>query len=354
MTTNRWVVVDVETDGLYEPIHVVELAAQQMDGWKPVGEPFAMLLDHDVEIPPEVVAIHGYTREFLRRHGSPPRAVHQAFRNYAGDLPLVAHNLSFDWDRCLEPEWRRLGLPAAGRRGFCSMMLARRVVPEATSYRLDALKSLFALPERESHRAANDVQTLVDLYLQVYGPRLTAAGIESILEVQRFAKRTPVAKCLDQIRSASKREESTPSCSGWYYLDDERSTHGPLSASEIQRRRGTAATFVWRAGLVDWVIDRQCAEFHEPPSDQVTLRPAKRYEGSKTMPELVGFCRGIVSDRRVTTAEVKALSEWLQDFGAVDEWPASEIAQQLERFLEDGVVSKREKDELRDLINGLA
>lgn len=72
------------------------------------------------------------------------------------------------------------------------------------------------------------------------------------------------------------------------------------------------------------------------------------------MPELVGFCRGIVSDRRVTTAEVKALSEWLQDFGAVDEWPASEIAQQLERFLEDGVVSKREKDELRDLINGLA
>jgi DNA polymerase III epsilon subunit-like protein len=87
-----------------------------------------MLLNHDVPIPPEAVAIHGYTREYLATHGHDPVRVHTAFRDYACDYPLVAHNLSYDWNRCLEPEWATLGIPAIGRRGFCSMMLARRVL----------------------------------------------------------------------------------------------------------------------------------------------------------------------------------------------------------------------------------
>ena len=34
----HWVIVDTETDGLYEPIHVVELSAQLMRGWEAVGD----------------------------------------------------------------------------------------------------------------------------------------------------------------------------------------------------------------------------------------------------------------------------------------------------------------------------
>jgi hypothetical protein len=44
-----------------------------------------MLLNHDVPIPPEAVAIHGYTQEYLRRHGQAPSHVHAAFRDYARD-----------------------------------------------------------------------------------------------------------------------------------------------------------------------------------------------------------------------------------------------------------------------------
>ena len=112
----RWVVIDTETDGLYEPIHVVELSGQLMEGWEQAGEPFRMLLNHDVPIPQEAVAIHGYTQEYLQRNGQEPRRVHTAFREYARDYPLVAHNLSYDWNRCLEPEWARLGVPTSGAR----------------------------------------------------------------------------------------------------------------------------------------------------------------------------------------------------------------------------------------------
>ncbi len=202
----RWVIIDTETDGLCQPIHVVELSGQLMEGWQPVGEPFRMLLNHDVYIPAEAVAIHGYTREYLRKHGEEPFRVHTAFREFARDYPLVAHNLSYDWNRCLEPEWARLGVPPIGRRGFCAMMLARRLLYEITSCRLDALKARFRLTQTQSHRATNDVLTVVELFLKVYRPRLEAAGVDTFASVSAFAKRTPVATCLDLVRGGPKAE----------------------------------------------------------------------------------------------------------------------------------------------------
>ncbi len=196
----RWVLIDTETDGLYEPIHVVELAAQLMEGWDPIGQPFRMLLNHGVPIPPEAFAIHGYSQEHLRKHGSDPRQVYGAFRDYALDCPLVAHNLSYDWNRCLVPEWTRLGLPQIGQRGFCAMMLARRLVTDTKSYRLDALKHRFQLAQSQSHQALNDVMTTVELFQKVYRPRLEPVGLDTFGQVAAFARRTPVAKCRDLVQ----------------------------------------------------------------------------------------------------------------------------------------------------------
>jgi DNA polymerase III subunit epsilon len=205
----RWVIVDTETDGLYDPIHIVELAAQLMEGWDPVGKPFRMLLNHGVPIPADVVAIHGYTREFLKANGGDPLYVYELFREYARDYPLVAHNLSFDWNRCLTPEWARLGIPRIGQRGFCSMTLARRLIPETRSCRLDVLKQHFHLRPLQSHRAENDVLAVVDLFQAVYRPRLEPAGLDTFQAVARFSKRSPVAKCLETIRNAALENGGT-------------------------------------------------------------------------------------------------------------------------------------------------
>lgn len=184
----KWVIIDTETTGLAAPIHVVELAGQLMEGWEPVGEPFQMLLNHEVWVPSQAQAVHGYSREYLRRHGQEPRAVHEAFRDYAKDYPLVAHNLSFDWDRCLAPEWARLGIPQVGRRGFCSLLLSRRLVREAASHRLDVLKEHFGLSRSRSHQAKNDVLTVVELFQKVYRSRLEAAGCASFEAVAAFSR----------------------------------------------------------------------------------------------------------------------------------------------------------------------
>ena len=112
--------------------------------------------------------------------------------------------LGFDWNRCLYPEWVRLGIPPIGRRGFCCLMMARRLALEAASLKLDDLKTRFALSTSRSHHALNDVQTLVELFKEIYQPRLVSAGFDTFDAIAAFASRTPVAWCANFIRETSR------------------------------------------------------------------------------------------------------------------------------------------------------
>ena len=228
MNGTRWVIIDTETDGLRAPIHVVELSGQLMEGWERIGKPFRMLLNHDVSIPSEAVAIHGYTQGYLRLFGKPPSYVYSAFRNYAGDCPLVAHNLSYDWEQCLKPEWARLGVPQIGQRGFCCMMLARRLVSETSTYKLEALKQCFQLSPTKGHRAENDVLTVVELFQRVYRKRLEQAGLNTFDSIAAFAKRTPIAKCFEIIRAGDRPSVSPPIPKSWQVRNFSKNSVGRI------------------------------------------------------------------------------------------------------------------------------
>jgi len=195
----RWVIVDTETDGLTNPIHVVEIAAQLMQGSEPIGKPFQVYLNHNVPIPTRAFAVHGYSQEFLRVNGLPPVEAHEAFRQYAGESPIVAHSLGFDWNRALEPEWARLGLMPIGRRGFCTVSLSRRVLMAEQSFKLDDLKMRFGLADGPSHKAFADVAVVVRLFREILRPRLEAAGLTTFESWQQFAQLKPVSKCWRQI-----------------------------------------------------------------------------------------------------------------------------------------------------------
>jgi hypothetical protein len=47
MHDKDWVLIDTETTGFTAPIIVVELAAQKMRGWEPLGPPFQRLLNQN-------------------------------------------------------------------------------------------------------------------------------------------------------------------------------------------------------------------------------------------------------------------------------------------------------------------
>ena len=185
----HWVLLDTETNGLRAPIFVLELAAQRMSDWTPVGPPFRKLLNHNREIPSEASRINGYTREILERDGEPPDNVHRDFAHYAQGAPLVAYNLDYDYDQVLVPEWQRLGVQCAGERGFCMLRLAQRLLDPvpAGNHKLQTLRQYYHLPERGAHTALGDVLTVIDLLQHVLRPLAQARGLCSFEDLSRFA-----------------------------------------------------------------------------------------------------------------------------------------------------------------------
>ena len=197
-----WVVFEVEASGMKRPLYAVEIAAQRMRGYEPDGVRFRVLLNHGVPLDPGAQAVHGYTEDYLRQHGQEPRLAHSLFREYVGARPVVSHNLPMDWDRLLLPECERLGIPAPGVRGFCALTLARRALPEASSFSLSALNKRYRLVEGDLRGAAPDVEAVVRLFQNWYGPRLTAAGIVGFQAVAEFSRQTPPARCRKLIEAA--------------------------------------------------------------------------------------------------------------------------------------------------------
>jgi len=176
-----WVLVDTETNGISDPIFVVDLAAQRMAGWEPVGEPYQVLLNQNIDIPSEASRVNGYTREILERDGVPAVSAYDGLRAYCGEVPVVSYNLEFDWDRVLVPEWRRLAIQTIGSRGLCALKLAQRLLDPvpAGNCKLQTLRQFYRLPERGAHSALGDVLTVVDLIAKVLRPIAETRKLDS-------------------------------------------------------------------------------------------------------------------------------------------------------------------------------
>jgi len=292
----EWIVVDVETSGLFLPIYTVEIAAQRMKGWEPIGEHFRILLNHDVDIEPMAESLHGYSREYLRQHGQDPIFAHKLFHEYAGNLPIVAYNISYDWNRVLEPEYLRLGVSKTGVKGFCAMTLARRVILETDNHKLETLKDYFKLSETPSHRGLNDVLTLVRLFQSLFKKRLEAASIVGFDTIAQFSRKIPVVECMEVIKKANGI---------------------PI---RIKRKKSTNADRI---------------DPHE-----------KEY-----VKELLGFCKGIVADGILNEKEIISLHKWLMNCPYKRSYAVYAIADTVEKIYADGVITSEEQTELMNTIN---
>jgi len=354
MRKEHWLIVDTETDGLSQPIHAVEIAAQRMCGWEPEGKPFQILLNYDVPIDPSAEAVHGYSRGYLRKHGADPIEAHNLFHEYAQDLPIVAYNLSFDWDRVLLPEYSRLRLPASGSKGFCALTLSRRTIPESPNYKLETLKQFFSISTGRSHRGRNDVETLVRLMTDIIKPRLINGGIEGFVAIQKFSRQTPVASCLEMIRNA------VPQNPEWYVLQEDLSHAGPFTVAYIKSALGDRSFFAWREGMAQWVSSGELPEFassaprkrKSKPKKAAPLPPARKQRDpvaqaiKQEIAELSGICKGIMSDGVITADEFILLRNWLMQCPHPNVYPMNVIADLVEKIAEDGIFTTQEHDEL--------
>src|SRR5512146_882424 len=95
----REIVLDTETTG-FEPSlghRLVELACLEIEDFVPTGRSFHTYIDPCREMPVEAQRVHGLSTAFLKGQ---PRFEHpevvEAFLEFVGEAPLVAHNAAFD------------------------------------------------------------------------------------------------------------------------------------------------------------------------------------------------------------------------------------------------------------------
>lgn len=71
----------------------------------------------------------------------------------------------------------------------------------------------------------------------------------------------------------------------------------------------------------------------------------------RSIAEMLGLAKGIISDGQVSSAEAAFLRDWMTaNPEAVNTWPCSVVADRLQRIYSDGVIDEEERSELADLL----
>lgn len=187
-------VIDFETTGLSpaQGDRATEIAVVILENGK-IEDRYQSLMNAGVRIPSFIEALTGISNAMIRQ--APPAAVvMREVSDFVGDIPLVAHNASFDckfWDA----EVARINLTR--RQEFaCSLLLARRLLPLAPSHKLGALVEFANLPiAGRAHRALADAEMAASLLTHLADELRSRYGIRQVThELLRKIQGVPKAK----------------------------------------------------------------------------------------------------------------------------------------------------------------
>lgn len=163
---SRIAVIDFETTGMSPDRgdRATEVAIVLVEDGRLVDR-FQSLMYAGVPIPAFITQLTGISNAMLAT--APPAAeVMRQASSFVGDAPLVAHNASFD-RRFWVAELSRLGLPAP-QPFACTMLLARRLYPQAPNHKLGTLVDYHRLPRTgAAHRALADAEMAAALLVRM-------------------------------------------------------------------------------------------------------------------------------------------------------------------------------------------
>jgi DNA polymerase III subunit epsilon len=161
-------VIDFETTGMSpaQGARATEIAAVLVQDGQIVGR-FQSLMNSGAWVPPFIEQLTGISNQMLARAPA-ARAVMHELMHFTRGLPLVAHNAAFDrafW----RAEVERAECEADPAHQFvCTLLLSRRLYPQAPNHRLGTLAKWHALPPHgRAHRALADAETTAHLLLHM-------------------------------------------------------------------------------------------------------------------------------------------------------------------------------------------
>ena len=155
-------VIDFETTGA-TPAHgarATEVAICLLEGGRIVDR-YASLMNAGVRIPSFIIQLTGITNEMVAA-APPADAVMREAAAFVGSRPMVAHNAAFD-RQFWRSELTHCGLQADNDFA-CTLLLSRRLYPDAPNHKLGTLAQWFDLPvSGRAHRALADAEVAAHL-----------------------------------------------------------------------------------------------------------------------------------------------------------------------------------------------
>lgn len=189
---HRIAVIDFETTGMApdDGARATELGLVLLEGGR-VVERFQSLMRSGAWVSPFITQLTGITQAMV--DAAPPAAevMREAARLVQG-VPLVAHNAAFD-RKFWQHELALAGL-AAPQPFVCTVLLARRLYPQAGSHSLGNLATYLQLPATgRAHRALADAEMAAALLTRIQHDLRTRWSVAqpdfgTLQQLQRLAR----------------------------------------------------------------------------------------------------------------------------------------------------------------------
>jgi DNA polymerase-3 subunit epsilon len=142
------------------------------------------------------------------------------------DCIIVAHNASFDY-RILRTEFRRLGYDFEAKT-LCTVELAKKLIPEQTSYSLGKLVRALGIPMADRHRASGDAMATVKLFKMLLEKDLEKTIVKDFIKLE--VEKGIAPKLLDLVNQM-------PAKTGIYYIYNEAGTLIYIGKSQNIKKR---------------------------------------------------------------------------------------------------------------------
>ncbi len=161
---DSFVAFDLETSGMRSGAGIIEIGAVKME-FGEITERFDTLVDPGTPVFPAVTRLTGITDGMVRGKPRIGEAL-SMFLDFAGELPLVAHNARFDCG-FLQKAMTMTGLEREAEVSD-TLYLARRTW-KLPCYKLTFLADWFDIEMPRAHRAWCDAEAAARLYLMMRG-----------------------------------------------------------------------------------------------------------------------------------------------------------------------------------------
>ena len=189
--TDTVLVLDFETTGLSprQGARPTEVAAVVLED-DLIVDRFSSLMNPGIPIPQHIQNLTGITDKMVRSAPS-VSTVMEKFASFIRDVPLIAHNASFD-KQFLDWEFDRLGLRRE-QSMICSMLLARRVYPSSPNHKLGTLVDFANLQMTgRYHRAEADAEITAKLWVEMKNEIKRCCRIDSVpIDLMEHIQKVP-------------------------------------------------------------------------------------------------------------------------------------------------------------------